>query len=443
MFKSLTNSFSSIFSRFSGKKKLAEQDLAPALEQVEESLLEADVPYDAAQAFVGEVKKSLTHGQIPAGLGAEEYIMKVFHDKLSAFLGGQSSGKFSFAIPSTVLVMGLQGAGKTTTIAKLAHYIRKQAAQHKKKRKILLASVDFYRPAAIDQLEVLAEQVEVDFYRATSSDPVSAAQEIAHYAKVNRYELLFLDTAGRLHIDDTMLEELRAIDKLVNPKYKLLVLDAMTGQESLSVAQAFDQGAGFSGAILSKMDSDTRGGAAFSFRYSLKKPVYFVGTGEKPEDLEQFRPERISQRMLGLGDIMTLVERADEKIKQADQEKMRKSFAKGDISLEDFAQQLGMVNKLGSFSSVLKYLPGGMGAQISPQMIEKGEKEAKIFRAIISSMTKKERVVPRLIDRSRKQRIARGSGVTESDIDTLLQRFQQSKQMLKSLKKSGLGRFLK
>jgi signal recognition particle subunit SRP54 len=438
MFDFLSKKFSSLFSGITGQSQLTGETIDQVMSTVTDSLLEADVPYDVAQAFVQEVKEGVSGKKLEAKLKAEEFLTKVVYDKLLGFLGGQSSDSvFTFQIPSVVMVMGLQGSGKTTSVAKLAHFIVTSAHKRGKKRKVLVASVDFYRPAAIDQLQILAKRAGIDFYRARSADPVAAAQEIYAHSTNNRYEILLLDTAGRLHVDDLMLKELQAIDTHLQPKYKLMVLDSMTGQESLNVAKSFEQVVGFSGAVLTKMDSDTRGGAAFSFRYALKKPVLFVGAGEKLEDFEQFRPERIAQRMLGMGDILTLVERANDKIKQGEQDKMYGSMAQGRFTLEDFASQIDMVNKLGSLSTIMKYLPGGMGAQVSPEMLEKGEVEVKKFKAIISSMTRKERLLPKVLDDSRKKRIAQGSGSLVSDVDSLLQRFKQSQQMLKGFKQNG------
>jgi len=331
--------------------------------------------------------------------------------------------------------MGLQGSGKTTTIAKLAAYVLKQARDKGKKRAILLASVDFYRPAAIDQLEILAKQASVDFYRAQSGQPVDAAQEILAYAKKHSYDLLFIDTAGRLHVDETMLVELQAIEKQVNAKYKFLVLDSMTGQESLRVARAFDKAVEFTGAILTKMDSDTRGGAAFSFRYALKKPILFVGSGEKLADLDQFRPERMASRMLGMGDLATLVEKAQAKVTHAEKEKSLQELARGQFTLDDFAKQLETISGMGSLAQILKYLPGAAGARVPADALEQGEREMKQFRAIMSSMTRKERLLPKILDASRKKRIANGAGVRLADVDGLLNRFLEAQKFMKQFGK--------
>jgi len=437
MFDFLSKKFSSIFSKFKGEGILTQADISQTLDQVRDSLLEADVPYSLATTFADDIKAEVTGQKITESLKPKEQLLKIVHDKLIVFMGGKKEQDFTFQAHSVVMVMGLQGSGKTTTLAKLAHFAQKQAAKKSKNHKILLASVDFYRPAAVDQLEVLAKQVGVDFYRAHEIDPIAAAKEIHDYYKNNSYELLLLDTAGRLHVDNSMLLELQNINVDLEPHYKLLVLDSMTGQESLNVAQAFEQAVGFDSAILSKMDSDARGGAAFSFRYALKKPVIFIGTGEKPEDLEQFYPERVAKRMLDMGDLLSLAEKADEKIKKSEQEKMQKSFMSGTMTLQDFADQMGMMSRLGSMSNLMKYMPGMGSIKISDEQLEQGEREMKKFKAIISSMTPKERLVPAILNGSRKKRIAAGSGTQVQEVNLLLSRFEQMKQYVKLLKKMG------
>ena len=433
MFDFLTEKFSSVFSRLTGKGVLTEKNVQETLDKVTDALLQADVPYNLAKTFVASIKDEAMGKKVLSSVKPGEQFIKVVHEKIKDFLGGQSD-QFSFSLPSVVMVMGLQGSGKTTSLAKMAAFIQKEAAKKNKKRNILLASVDFYRPAAVEQLEMLAKQTNVSFFRAESKDPVKAAQEIYDYFKKNHFDLLFLDTAGRLHVDNAMLQELQAIDVHVQPRYKLIVVDAMTGQESLNVAKAFEQTVGFSGALMTKMDSESRGGVAFSFRYALKKPILFVGNGEKVEDLELFRPERMADRILGMGDVVSLVEKAEENIAKSDQEALLKNISKGKITLDDFAKQMDMVSKMGSLGQIMKYMPMG-GQQISPEMVQKGEVEMKRFKAIISSMTPKERIIPSILDGSRKQRIAKGAGVSVTDINGLIKRFEESKQYVKLLKK--------
>lgn len=429
MFDFLAQKFSSLFSSFSAQKKLTDKDVADLLAQIKSGLLEADVPYELVETFTRSISDEVVGQNVVGSLKPAEQLMKIVYEKLVGFLGGTQQDAGYFKSPSITMVMGLQGSGKTTTIGKLAH------AQ--KGKKILVASVDFYRPAAIDQLEVVARNAQVDFYRAQSGEPVRAAREILHRYTTCGYDMLFLDTAGRLHVDNAMLEELRTIDADLQPAQKVLVLDAMTGQESLNVAKAFDQAVGFSGAILTKTDSDTRGGAAFSFRYALKKPIVFIGTGEKIDDLAPFHPERAAGRMLGMGDIKSLVEHADQKIKESEQARMQRSFESGNFTLEDFAQQMNMMNRLGSISSLIKYIPGLGGMKIPQEVLEQGEKEMKRFKAIIGSMTPKERIQPNILDASRRKRIAQGAGVEVADINKLIQRFEQMKQYAKLVNKPG------
>ena len=436
MFDFLSQKFSGVLGWLKDRGRLTEENIDQALGQVKEALIDADVPLDIIHQFLDSIKKDVVGKKVQASLNPGHYFIKIVHEQLLNFLGGANALTApTFQIPSVIMVMGLQGSGKTTTVAKLAHWSIKQAATRGKKRRILLASVDFYRPAAIDQLEVLAGKVGVDFFRPASTDVVKAACEIYDYFKAKSYEFLFLDTAGRLHIDDQMMQELIQINAKLAPKHKFLVLDAMTGQESLRVARAFSDAIGFEASILTKMDSDARGGAAFAFRFALGKPIAFVGSGEKIDDLENFIPERMASRILGMGDILTLIEKAGENIDTKQQEAMSKKMLQGNFNLQDFADQLSMVDKIGSLQKIARYLPG-VGS-ISPEAMEKGQVEIKKFKAIISSMTPKERALPQLLDASRKKRIAGGAGVIVADVNQLLQRFEQSKQFVKMFKNVG------
>lgn len=442
MFDFLSKKFSTIFSRLKGETCLTEKNIDDTLNQLNDTLLQADVPYDIVTSFINEVKEEVVGKNVRKSLKPSEQLIKIVYDKIVQFLTQKdiTQNSFTFDIPSVVMVMGLQGSGKTTTLPKLANYVKQTALKRGKKRKILLASVDFNRPAAVDQLEILAKQIGTDFYRSSCKDPVLAAQDILNHFKQESYDILFLDTAGRFHIDNQLLEELKKIDGIVKPKYKILVIDSMTGQESLAVAQEFNNNIGFLGSILTKMDSDTRGGLAFAFRYALKKPILFLTEGEKVDDLECFRPERMASRIIGMGDLSSLVEKAEEKIKKEDEENLKKSISQNRMSLDDFAKQIEMINKVGSLSKLMKYIPGIGSYNVTNEMVEKGEQEIKKFKAIISSMTLKERLFPKIIDSSRKKRIANGSGVSVQDINSLLVRFEETKQIMKMFKKTN-GRF--
>lgn len=436
MFDFMSDKLSSVFSRLTGQGYLTEKNIEHAVRKIKDTLLEADVPYQVVVDFIDQLKKEVVGKKILTSLKPAEYFTKLMHDQLVQFLGGKKDDDaYTFDTSSTIMLMGLQGSGKTTTIAKLAHMILTQAK--KKKPVIVFGSIDFYRPAAVDQLEILAEQIGVQCYRAQATDPVQAAAEIAAHAKSVQADYLFLDTAGRLHVDDAMLDELVAVDAQVKPTHKLLVLDAMTGQESLRVAQAFNERIGFEGALLTKIDSDTRSGSAFAFGYMLKKPILFLGVGEKVDELERFRPERIATRMLGMGDIQTLIERANQKINQSEQEAAEKAFAKGRLTLDDFARQMSMMNKMGSLSQLMRYIPGMSSQALSGESIERAEKEMKRFKAIIASMTRKERLNHKMLDGSRRKRVARGAGVAVTDVNLLLRRFEEMQQFAKLFKKMG------
>lgn len=426
-----------MFSWLQGSGKVGTQEIAKVVGQLEEALLDADVPFEVVESFLKELQNGIEEADLSKAANPGHRLIKVVQERLLALLSGAAGSNMAptFVIPSTIMVMGLQGAGKTTTLAKLAHALQMQAKKRGKKRKILCGSIDYYRPAAREQLKVLAEQVGVTYYHATATDPVQAALEIAAYARTNGFEYLLLDTAGRLHIDNDMIAELQKVNKSVAPQYKVLVLDAMTGQESLNVAQAFEGAVGFDGAIMSKCDSDARGGACLAFRAVLKKPIWYVGTGEKPADIESFIPERMVSRLIGMGDLATLLEKADEVVDSNEQERVANRMMGGNFTLQDFLEQMEMVGKMGALQKIARYLPGVQS--LSPEMVEKGQKEMKRFRAIICSMTKKERNIPAVLDGSRRKRIAFGAGVQVQDVNQMLEKFEQSKQFVKMVKRSG------
>ncbi len=436
MFNFLSDTFSGIFNWLNGKSRITQADIDKAVGQLFDALIDADVPQDLARTFLATVTESLQGIDVQKNVNPGHLIIKIVQDRLTDFLGSQNKIDFwAIQYPTVLMVLGLQGSGKTTTAAKIAYAIAEKELEKGKKKRIMVASVDYYRPAAIDQLEILARENNFGFYRAQALNPVAAAQEIMQQCKAQGYDVLIIDTAGRLHVDESMMQELQKVDQIVRPHKKILVLDAMTGQESLSVARSFNDTIGFDGAVLTKMDSETRAGAAFSFYYALKKPVFFLGVGEKINDIEPFIPERIASRIIGMGDIVTLIEKTTKQFKeqeQADQEKLSHRLMTGNFSLDDFLQQLGYVQKMGSLQKIFSYLPG-MGS-VSPEMIKQGEQEFKRIRAMISSMTHLERLNPAVLNGERKRRIAKGSGTTAADINQMLQKFEQIKHYAKLMK---------
>jgi signal recognition particle subunit SRP54 len=435
MLEFLSDKFSSIFSKFRNSK-LTKENIKKVLEDINDTLLQADVPYDIVHDFVSSIEKEVIGKEVVKSLKPAEFLIKIVHNKLLNFLGVTTENTiFSFQIPSVIMFIGLQGAGKTTTASKLAWYLKNNAEKKGKKRTILLSSIDFYRPAAIDQLEILANKVGVLFYRSNFNDPLMASKDIYNKYQSLNADYLILDTAGRLHIDNNMVDELKKVDNIIKPRYKILVIDAMTGQESLNVALEFDKSLDITGAIVTKMDSQARSGLIFGFRYKIKKPIIFLATGEKLEDLELYRPERIADRILGMGDIATLLEKANETISQEDQTRILNNMEKGEITFQDFLDQINMVNKMGSLVSIMRYIPGFGSFNISNDMLEQTEKEISKYKNIINSMTPKEKLQPSILNESRKIRIAKGSGVSLNDVNALLKKFNDSKVLFKNLMK--------
>jgi signal recognition particle subunit SRP54 len=442
MFERLSTAFSSLIKRFAGEKKLTITLVDELLTKVHDALIDADVPYAVAEKFLAELRPLLVGKQLSHGLKAEEQIMKVVYDAVVSFLGDNTQN-FAMTTPSSILIMGLQGSGKTTTITKVAHYLQREAHKQGKKRKILVASVDFYRPAAVDQLEINARKAQIDFYRSPEKEVLSASRDIVSYAHTKGYDHLLVDTAGRLHIDNDMLKELQQLKAIIQPRYSLMVLDSMMGQQSLTVAEIFHAAIGFDAGILTKMDSDTRGGVAFAFRSVVNKPLLFIGIGERSEDFELYQPKRIAGRMLNMGDLLSLAEQAEEKIKAEDRKKAEEAFTKGHFTLDDFASQLAMMGKLGPLSRLAQYMPGMGNMQLNDAQVRQGEIVIKKYRAIMNSMTRKERLVPAILNASRKKRIAQGAGMQVQDVNELLTRFEQMQQFVKLMKMGGMSRMFK
>ncbi|MFC1854747.1 signal recognition particle protein [Candidatus Dependentiae bacterium] len=437
MFGFLSGKVSQALTWIRGKNTLTESDVMHILTSFEEAFLEADVPLDVTNHFLDMVKIRALETKESEKVGAQDHISAITYKVLTELLLGGSDGasKIDISEPGIIMMMGLQGAGKTTTIAKLSKLFMQS---RDKKAKILATSVDFSRPAAIDQLKGLAKQVGFDFFEPVDSNAEVTAKRAVESFNNGSYTHLFVDTPGRLHVDSKLMEELRELHSTLSPKYSLLVLDAMTGQESLNVANAFDQFVGISGAILSKMDSDARGGAAIAFASKIKKPILFVGTGEKDDEIEPFVPQRVASRIMGEGDFQTLAERVERTISQEQRESQEgamRRFMSGNLTLEDFALQMSTVTSMGSLGKLMRYMPGA--ASVSREQIEQGETEIKCFKAAIGSMTPKERRIPGILNTPRKRRIAKGAGISVADIERLLQKFEESKRFAKMLKSMG------
>lgn len=430
MFSFLTDKFSSVFSYLTGQKYLTEKNIAAVLQQVKDALLSSDVPCEVVDTFVCEVQDEVVGKKILSNLKAHEQFAHIMHKKLTALLG-ENNQIPTLPRHARILVMGLQGSGKTTTVAKLATFF-----SAKQQKKLLVSSVDFQRPAAREQLAILARKAAVQCYTSSALTALGAVDDLLSSQEVHKADGMILDTAGRLHIDQPLINELQAIVQIYKPTHKYLVVDAMIGQQLLAVAQVFQQGVGIDGIIISKIDSEAPSGAVLAFAYMLKKPVLFMGTGEKIDDFELFRPERIASRILGMGDLQGLLEKAEEKISQHERERAQRTVS-DKMTLQDFADQLAMMNRLGPLSSLARYIPGISASMISDEQMEVAQKETKRFGAIISSMTMKERLNHRILNESRKKRIARGAGVSTADINVLLKRFEEMQQFAKLFKKMG------
>ena len=430
MLDNLTNRFYSVFKNIRGVATLNEENIKPALREVRLALLEADVALPVVRDFINNVKEKAVGQEINDNLTAEQAFITIVNQALIELMGKENS-KLDLAVapPAVVLMAGLQGAGKTTTVGKLARLINEQD----KKKKILLVSADVYRPAAIEQLRLLAEQVQVDFFPSdTTQKPVDIALAALNHAKRGFYDVLMVDTAGRLAIDQEMMDEIKALHAAVNPVETLFVVDAMLGQDAVNTAQAFNEALPLTGVVLTKMDGDSRGGAALSVRQVTGKPIKFIGVGEKIDGLEAFHPDRIASRILGMGDVLTLVEDVQKGIDEAAAAEMAKKLRKGkSFDLNDFKAQIQQMRNMGGLENLMSKMPGEIG-QLSKQIPEgTAEKAMGHVEAIINSMTPKERANPALIKASRKRRIAAGSGTTVQEVNKMLNQFEQSQKMMK------------
>src|SRR5882757_3175368 len=429
MFDSLSGKLQNAFKNLRGLGKISESNAADALREVRMALLEADVNFKVARDFIERVKTKALGAEVIASVQPGQQIVKIIADELTALLGSTNAAIDLSGNPACVMMVGLHGAGKTTSSGKLAKLLLKQG------RLPLLVAADVYRPAAMDQLETLGKQLGIPvFLKRGETDVLKIAREALDFAKANNRNTLIFDTAGRLQIDEPLVQELVRLRDLVKPQEILLVLDAATGQEAVNVATHFDQALNITGSILTKLDGDARGGAALSMKAVTGKPIKFAGMGEKLEDFEAFHPERMASRILGMGDVVSLVEKAAEAVDIEDAKKLEEKMRKGQFTLEDFLEQLRAMKKLGSLESIVKMLPGGSDA-LKQMDIGKQEKEFKRMEGMVCAMTMKERRNPVLLNASRRRRIAAGSGVTVTELNTMLNKFFQMQQMMKKMGK--------
>ena len=424
-FEGLSEKLQNAFKKLTGKGKLTEQNIKDAMREVRMALLEADVNYLVVKDFIKKVTDRCIGADIMANLNAGQQVIKIVNEELTELMGGSNAKlTWSSSVPTIYMLCGLQGAGKTTMAAKLALYLTKQG------KKPLLAACDIYRPAAIRQLQVVGEQVGVPVFEKGTQNPVKTVKEAVEYARYYGQDVLIIDTAGRLHIDENLMQELQDIKSAVHPQEILLVVDAMTGQDAVNVAKSFDEKLSIDGVIVTKLDSDTRGGAALSVRAVTGKPIKFAGTGEKLSDLEVFHPERMASRILGMGDILTLIEKAAETADAEAAAKLQAKKSPTDFDLADFLDQMKQIKKMGPLQNVLGMLPG-IGSKLKD--VEVDEKALKKPEAIISSMTPRERHNPNILNASRRKRIAAGAGVTVQDVNQLIRQFEQTQKMVKQM----------
>ena len=440
MFENLSDRLSKTLRNITGKGRLTEDNIKDTLREVRMALLEADVALPVVREFIAQVKERALGEEVNKSLTPGQEFLRIVRTELEKAMG-ESNEELNLAAqpPAVILMAGLQGAGKTTSVGKLAKFLKER---HKKK--VLVVSADVYRPAAIKQLQTLAEALKVDFFPTeTSQKPVDIAEAALKHAKLNFFDVLIVDTAGRLHVDGEMMEEIQNIHAVLNPVETLFTVDAMTGQDAANTAKAFNEALPLTGVILTKVDGDARGGAALSIRQITGKPIKVLGVGEKTDALEPFHPDRIASRILGMGDVMSLIEDLQRSVDQEKAEKMAQKFKKGDeFTLEDFRDQLIEMKKMGGMMSMLDKLPG---AKNLPEHV-KNQVDDKMFikmEAIINSMTLKERANPEIIKGSRRRRIAQGSGTQVQDVNKLLKQFDEMQRMMKKMRKGGMAKMMR
>jgi signal recognition particle subunit SRP54 len=433
MFESLTEKLDGIFRKLKGRGRLDEENIQSALREIRMALLEADVNFRVVRDFIEDIRKRAVGQEVIESITPGQQVVKIVHDRLVELMGGTSSQiRFGMRIPAPIMLVGLQGCGKTTTAVKLARIVAGQG------KKVYLVSADVYRPAAREQLKVLGEQIGAGIFDAGAlQDPVAICVQAVEDARRNGYEVIIVDTAGRLAIDEDMMEELKKIKSLINPAEILFVADAMTGQDAVNVAGRFHELLEIDGVIMTKMDGDARGGAALSLKAVIGKPIKFVGVGEKIDALEVFHPERMASRILGMGDILTLVEKAHAAVDEREAKTLERKIRKNEFTLDDFRQQLTQIGKMGSLQEIIGMIPG-MNKIKALQGVTPDEGEFVRIAAIIDSMTEKERRNHLMIDGSRRKRIAQGSGTNVQDVNRLLKNYTEMRKMMQRLTKGGI-----
>ena len=435
LFSGLSEKLNHIFSKLTKHGRLTELEIKTAMREVRIALLEADVNISVVKSFVSRVSERAVGEEILKSLTPTQQVIKIVNEELIELMGSKND-KLNVApsLPTVIMMAGLQGAGKTTLVGKLGLMLKKQ------NKKVLLVACDVYRPAAINQLKVVGEKAGCEVFERGQGNPVKISKEALRYAKQNAFDTVIIDTAGRLQIDETLMKELEDIKREVNPHEILLVVDSMTGQVAVEVADTFNKRLEVTGLVLTKLDGDTRGGATLSMKAVTGKPIKFCSVGEKLGDLEPFYPDRMANRILGMGDVLTLIEKAQDAITEDDAKKMEKKFRENSFTLEDFLAQFETMNKMGGIRSILSMIPG-MGSKFKIREEDIDEKKMMSMKAVISSMTRQERLNPSIINSSRKNRIAKGSGTSVQEVNRVLRQFEQSKQMMKQMRNNKMFKF--
>jgi len=430
MFENLTDKFEKAFQTLKGEGKITEINVAETMKEVRRALLDADVNFKVAKDFTDRVKETALGQNVLTSIKPGQLLVKITKDELTALMGGAAQDVNLSGNPTVFLIAGLQGSGKTTFSGKLALHLKS-----KRSKRVLLVACDVYRPAAIDQLKVLGGQVGAEVYTEDGNkNPVQIAQNAIRHAKNNGFNVVIVDTAGRLAVDEEMMNEIDRVHKAITPQETLFVVDSMTGQDAVNTAKAFNDRLNFDGVVLTKLDGDTRGGAALSIRTVVNKPIKFVGIGEKLDALDVFHPDRMADRILGMGDIVSLVERAQEQFDEKEARELQKKIAKNTFDFNDFLGQIQQIKKMGNVKDLMGMIPG-MGKMLKD--VEIGDDAFKGVEAIIASMTPKERALPHIIDGSRRKRIAQGSGTSIQEVNRLLKQFEDSKKMMRMMSNKG------